>query len=493
MKRGLLQILGRDSLEETLQQLSVKVGIPLALRFYDENTIVRGSGPPCVEGVFAIEAVQEGDAVTFNIPVLFAGEAVALLYTAVAGDHVEGLLGAAAANLETSFRFEAEIEDMSSEIVHVYEELDTIYSLSSKLGSEMDMEEICQRALEETCNVLQSETALLMLYNFKTGQLGIRAYVGRCQGDARLAAVNAFSGVVGDAFGRRSASVIDRPTPDSGLPIHYPVASALCIPLVSDNKNIGMIVATDRISGEEFRSQEIKLVDAISTEIAAAIKKSQLYEQINRLFLHTVEALASAIDAKDPYTYGHSRRVADYAALICHELNLSKSESRAIELASILHDIGKIGTPEAILQKPYRLMPDEIVKIKEHPVLGAQILSAIDELKDVIDGIRHHHEHYDGKGYPEQMVSRQIPIQARIIAVADCFDAMTSNRPYRKSLDPEKAIAIMEDCAGSQFDPQIFAAFKSASKTSAFKAVYQNIPPVTVSIHSQVQNGHSFD
>ena len=126
MKRGLLQILGRDSLEETLQQLSVKVGIPLALRFYDENTIVRGSGPPCVEGVFAIEAVQEGDAVTSSIPILFAGEAVALLYTAVAGDHVEGLLGAAAANLETSFRFEAEIEDMSSEIVHVYVELDTI-------------------------------------------------------------------------------------------------------------------------------------------------------------------------------------------------------------------------------------------------------------------------------------------------------------------------------------------------------------------------------
>ncbi|HZV82756.1 MAG TPA: HD-GYP domain-containing protein, partial [Geobacteraceae bacterium] len=170
---------------------------------------------------------------------------------------------------------------------------------------------------------------------------------------------------------------------------------------------------------------------------------------------------ASAIDAKDPYTYGHSRRVAQISEAICRELGMPGEEIQSIELAALLHDIGKIGTPEHILQKPGRLRPKEMEIIKEHPQQGAHILSTIDELQEVMAWIRHHHERYDGRGYPDKSMAEEIPLPARIIAIADSYDAMTSDRPYRKAMNPIKVMDIMDDLSGSQFDPYVFNAFKA--------------------------------
>ena len=245
----------------------------------------------------------------------------------------------------------------------------------------------------------------------------------------------------------------------------YPVRSILCVPLVTDDKGIGMLVASDKLSGEEFWSQELKLMGVFALEAAASIRKAQLYEVIRALYIHTVEALASAIDAKDPYTFGHSNRVARFSLAICEELGMSRKEVRQVELAAILHDIGKIGTPESILQKPGRLTPEEMQIIREHPAKGAQILSNISELRDVITWIRHHHEWYDGNGYPDGIAAYDIPLQARVIAVADSFDAMTSDRPYRKGMTADVAIGKMEECSGSQFDPQLLQVFKTVCES----------------------------
>jgi putative nucleotidyltransferase with HDIG domain len=205
----------------------------------------------------------------------------------------------------------------------------------------------------------------------------------------------------------------------------------------------------------------LKLMGVFALEAAASIRKAQLYEEIRALYIHTVKALASAVDAKDPYTYGHSNRVARFSVAICEKLGMSRKEIREVELAAILHDIGKIGIPENILQKPGRLSPEEMLKMREHPGKGAHILANIVELKDVITWIRHHHEWYDGNGYPDRIAADEIPLEARVIAVADSFDAMTSDRPYRKGMTADVAIENMGKCSGSQFDPHILRTFKS--------------------------------
>jgi putative nucleotidyltransferase with HDIG domain len=220
-----------------------------------------------------------------------------------------------------------------------------------------------------------------------------------------------------------------------------------------------MLIATDKLSGEEFWSPELKLMGIFASEVASSLRKAYLYEEIKKLFLSTVEALATAIDAKDPYTYGHSRRVAQVSVAICAELGLTKERIRNVELASFLHDIGKIGTPESILQKPGSLRPEEYEKIKEHPAKGAAILSTIVELREIVTWIRHHHEWYDGSGYPDRIAAEEIPLEARVITIADAFDAMTTDRPYRKGMQPETVLKIMEQFAGVQFDPAILPAF----------------------------------
>jgi putative nucleotidyltransferase with HDIG domain len=260
---------------------------------------------------------------------------------------------------------------------------------------------------------------------------------------------------------------------DGRLSLPFPATAVLCVPLISDNRTIGMILACDKLSGEEFWSQELKLMGVFAAEVASAIKKARLYEEINELFIHTVEALASAIDAKDPYTYGHSRRVARLSAVICEELGMHRKEIRQVMLAAILHDIGKIGTPERILQKPGNLEPEELEKIKEHPARGAQILSNIREFNDIIKWIRHHHEWYDGKGYPDRMTAENIPLEARVITVADSFDAMTSDRPYRKGMPAGEALRIMNEFSGSQFDPRILAAFKRVYDSGRERALFE--------------------
>jgi len=292
-----------------------------------------------------------------------------------------------------------------------------------------------------------------------SGRLSVQSSTGIDEGVASSFNCDCSSEPFAQLLSWGKAKVITSQSTNNSFPIA--LKGALCVPLVTDSRTIGILIARDKTTAKEFLTPEIKLIDALSGEIAGAIKKAQLYERINRLFINTVEALASAIDAKDPYTYGHSRRVAQISSKICKEIGMKGEEVNSIKLAALLHDVGKIGTPEYILQKPERLHPEEMEKIKEHPQQGAQILSSIDELKDVVAWIKGHHERYDGKGYPGKIIANDIPMPARIISIADSFDAMTSDRPYRKAMDPAKAMDIMGDLAGSQCDPDLFKAFKS--------------------------------
>ena len=218
---------------------------------------------------------------------------------------------------------------------------------------------------------------------------------------------------------------------------------------------LGMVsFSTDKI----FRYSELRMAATVAKQLAITLSNNDLYIELQLLVINVVRSLVHAIEAKDVYTKGHSERVSRYCSRMAEKLCLSKEEKNSLLWASILHDIGKIGIPESILSKPGKLSAEEFRWIKMHPEKGCDILKPIEPLAKSLEGILHHHERFDGKGYPSGLRGDEIPLQARIIAVADTFDAITSDRPYRPRTTAKEALAIMGEVAGTQLDAELVRA-----------------------------------
>jgi HD-GYP domain-containing protein (c-di-GMP phosphodiesterase class II) len=244
--------------------------------------------------------------------------------------------------------------------------------------------------------------------------------------------------------------------------------SAVCIPSYFRDELLGVLLLGKKKDGKKFAQDELDFFVALSYDVAMAIRNAQLFQELeeeldkkHRLFIHTTVALAAAIDAKDHYTHGHTSRVTFLSLEIAKRLS-QKDKSvfnekflEHLHIAGLLHDIGKIGIPERILNKEGPLNEEERKRMQEHAVVGEIILKPIKELEDAILGVKYHHERYDGSGYPEGLKKDKIPTIAAIIAVADAFDAMTTDRPYRKGLSKDEAIQEIERLKGKQFDPKI--------------------------------------
>jgi len=182
-------------------------------------------------------------------------------------------------------------------------------------------------------------------------------------------------------------------------------------------------------------------------------------DKLEKNYLGTMESLARAVEARDPYTGGHSHRIESLCSAVARKLGLTAEEHRRLDRAGELHDIGKIGIPEAILTKPGALNPDEWGVMKKHPLVSADIIGRVPFLRHVAPIVRHHHEHFDGSGYPDGLTGAEIPLESRILSVIDAFDAMTSDRPYRKAFSQRRAFAILEENKGTQFDPSVVDSF----------------------------------
>lgn len=214
-----------------------------------------------------------------------------------------------------------------------------------------------------------------------------------------------------------------------------------------------------------WNPSELKIIvdRAIETYQLALTKKS-LLKQLRELLYTTIQAISEALDEKDTYTHGHSKRVTLYSLILGRAMNLDTATLEKLQLAGLLHDIGKIGTPERILNKPGGLTHEEFNIIKKHPRAGKEILKNIKQLKDISAWLRSHHEKYDGTGYPDGLKGEEIPLPARILAVADTYDAMTSDRAYRKGLPHEVALEEIKRCANTQFDPMVVDVFLKKEK-----------------------------
>jgi HD-GYP domain-containing protein (c-di-GMP phosphodiesterase class II) len=256
----------------------------------------------------------------------------------------------------------------------------------------------------------------------------------------------------------------------------------VCVPAFSKSQMLGFLVLGEKLSGDPFSQEDLDVLSTLASEGAIALENAQLYQQLiqrmseieglyqreHRLFIHTAIALAAAVDARDPYTHGHTERSTAYAIAIVEELgnppeiSASPRFKEMLTIAALLHDIGKIGIPDEILRKPAKLTPKEAKKMSEHPVVGAIILQPIKGMEEVAIAVKTHHERFDGRGYPDGLKGTEIPLMTRIISVADTFDSMTTDRPYRKRLSDAAAVREIIECSGTQFDPKVVEAFLRA-------------------------------
>jgi putative nucleotidyltransferase with HDIG domain len=237
------------------------------------------------------------------------------------------------------------------------------------------------------------------------------------------------------------------------------MASILCILLRTPRKRLGVLHLDRGPLQNPFTKDDLHLADALAAHVSAGIESAQLLKKQRELFLNTIEMLAQAVELRDPSTGGHTRRVKEYSMLLSHQLELSPEDLERIKIGTPLHDIGKIGIDDAILRKKSRLTPQEFDIMKSHTTKGAKILEQVPDLASVIPIVRSHHERWDGCGYPDKLAGEQIPRLARIVAVCDAFDAMTSDRPYREGIAADQAFAEIERQRGKQFDPVIADAF----------------------------------
>ena len=235
-------------------------------------------------------------------------------------------------------------------------------------------------------------------------------------------------------------------------------SASLCLPLVVKERVIGVLNLSEHLGGD-FRDDEIELAVTLAAQAAAAIENAQLYDDLEEQFVHSIRVIANAIDARDPYTRGHSERVALLSRMMGELLGLEESECDRLYNAGLLHDVGKIGIRDDILLKQGKLTDDEFHVMQSHPVKSAEILYPVKQLRGLLPGLRHHHERYSSAGYPDGLHEEDIPLMARIIGVADTYDAMTSSRPYRQALPRRVALEELLKNSGLQFDPRCVTAF----------------------------------
>ncbi|MFN3967067.1 MAG: HD domain-containing phosphohydrolase, partial [Endomicrobiia bacterium] len=241
--------------------------------------------------------------------------------------------------------------------------------------------------------------------------------------------------------------------------------TVLILPLIFKEELLGFIVINEkRVDGNIFDIQDIEILQSLANDLAIAIKNAKLYKELDDAYFHITRALSIAIETKDAYTIGHSDNVTKYALAIAKKMNLPEKDLLSITQAAMLHDLGKIGVHDYILNKPDKLSPEEWEEIKLHSLKGAEILKPLTAFKDAAEIIKYHHEHYNGSGYPEKLKGQEIPLGARILAVADAFDAMISERPYRTKktkLTIDEAVEELIKNKGTQFSPEIVDIFIS--------------------------------
>jgi len=375
---------------------------------------------------------------------------------------VENMQVAAIGNQSWEQAFNFAFDGERAQGTQVGEKLQALLRAGHHLGHVESEEELLHTILRDAVSTLKAQRGAIALSDGTDSVLRLRALD---TGNNQIASRTAFSQSLAQRCFTQGQSILccsvdeDPELLGAKSIAEGTMSSVLCVLLRTPRKKIGVLHLDRGLMDEPFTKDDMHLADALAAHVSAGIESAQLLRKQRELFYSTVTMLAQAIEMRDEYTGNHTARVRVYSHLIGQQLELRQKDLDLILLGTPLHDIGKIGIEDSILKKPGKLTPEEFEKMKTHTTLGAKILEQVPELAEIIPIVRSHHERWDGRGYPDGLSGENINRLARIVAVADAFDAMTSDRPYRKGMAPEVAFAEIERMVGKQFDPEAASAF----------------------------------
>lgn len=353
-------------------------------------------------------------------------------------------------------------------------QLSTLMELSNIINSTLEIAEIRKRAIEAATKIANAEAGSLLFFDEHTETLYFDVAIGEKGDKVKTVKLKKGQGIAGWVAEHKEPVIINDTANDPRFfkgaddTSGFVTKNMICLPVHTKAKLLGVLQVINKYD-EGFDHGDMELLTALSNQVAIAMENAMLYEELKETFFATLHTLAETIEKRDPYTSGHPKRVTDLSMSIGREMSLSKKELINLKIAAMLHDIGKIGIRDSVLLKNEALTYEENRIVMMHAVYGADILHHVKQLHDVVPGVKYHHEKYDGSGYPEGLSGKAIPLIARILAVADTFDAMTTNRPYRNYLMIETALEELRMGAGIQFDPEVVAAFMRARRKEDFK------------------------
>jgi len=353
------------------------------------------------------------------------------------------------------------LEELNLKLEKKVKEQTILYTIMDQLSQVRGKEDLFHQIVQMAAHLTEARKVAFFIWDREAGLLRLIAGVGVAPSRINHLVVPLGQGIVGKVA-QDGMPILG--LGEEGLP-SFPdeslggeTSSFLAMPLKIRQETFGVLQLADRDQGQPFSEEDLFLLSILSEKAAMTIENIALYENVVSNLYATLKALVSTIEAKDPYTMKHSERVTQLAMTIARRMNRPEEEIAALAFAGPLHDIGKIGVQDYVLLKPSKLNKDEYDMIKMHPTTGERIINqlGISALEKAI--IRHHHERWDGAGYPDGLKGNQIPFLCRIISVADAYDAMTSDRSYRKALNQEEALQEITRCSQSQFDPQVVEA-----------------------------------
>ncbi|MFO0948636.1 MAG: HD domain-containing protein [Planctomycetota bacterium] len=370
-----------------------------------------------------------------------------------------------------------DLDELSGKMLESYEEISLLYRLGQHFNINLKPREILEFTCRELQRVLGSDRSVACMTASPTSKKEVNSPASCSTGSEPLS-----SSELKRLFDWYVASRTDwgEPIIDNGQGSFFRSADSplsngrrlILVPLCYQSELLGVLAATATNAAREFDSRDAQLMANLATQIGAHWKNFLLFDELRELLFSLIRALVSAIDAKDPYTFGHSERVAYVARRIAEVAAIDGEEIEDIYLSGLLHDIGKIGIREQVLLKPTKLSPDEWEHLRQHPDIGARILKPVAAIAKVVPGVQFHHECMNGNGYPRGLKGEEIPRMARILAVADAFDAMSTDRPYRRALSLLDMRNVFQAGAGIQWDPQFVAILLHLLEDEDFLAKY---------------------
>lgn len=341
---------------------------------------------------------------------------------------------------------------------------DLLQKVGNVLTSGTKIEDLLELIMKSMVNALDSESGILLFFDEEKKKFKTKVAFGKKR-DALLDLATDGDGFFGFWVREKNTLIVNKSSESEDSSDDFSYKSFICVPLKYQGNVLGHVIVFNKKTGEGFNHDDELLLEHVTTQVAVVAENSRLNRDAERVYVETIAALAVAVEERDTYTRGHIQRVAENSVNIAKEMGLSEKEIQTLRDGAFLHDIGKIAIEDRILLKKERLTPEEMEIMKTHAAVGEKIIAPLSSFKDIREIVRHHQEWFDGTGYPDGAKGNEISLSARILTVADVYDSLTTDRPYRKGSSKEEAVQMISKESGTHFDPEVVKIFLKISKS----------------------------